>query len=380
MRYQDMPAKLSAGLRIVFQQQSAVFMLLLLIAAPSVGFAQSADDRYPFVRNGKVGFIDSQGREVIPPRFSNAGDTAHFNNGLAPVFEAGRGSGYINPAGDFLIGPTMEWGWGRPFHEGIAAVMIVGINGGLNRPAWIDTSGRIVFSGMGTEGAYFSSGLMPMPRDGKWGFVNKSFEFVIQPQFDYAYEFWEGLAEVTVNGKSGFINPSGTFIVAAKYDMVWPFQDGLARVRYDVPNGTVRTIEGDQPNFRYRYGFVDKQGNEVVPLKFSEATYFSDGYALAVPPKSKRFAIIDKSGKIVHAPEFEDAEPFHEGLAATALKGKYGYIDTAGTWVIEPTLSYAGEFRNGLARVAWKDGDYGYIDKTGKVVWRISNDPPKDTN
>src|SRR5207237_3848419 len=31
--------------------------------------AQSGGDRYPVVRNGKVGFIDSHGNEVIAPQF-----------------------------------------------------------------------------------------------------------------------------------------------------------------------------------------------------------------------------------------------------------------------------------------------------------------------
>src|SRR5207302_714636 len=92
----------------------ATVALISYIALASTGMAQSPDDRYPFVRDDKVGFIDYQGREVIPPRFSNAGDWSHFDNGLAPVFEAGKGSGYIDPSGKFVIGPTQVWGWGRP--------------------------------------------------------------------------------------------------------------------------------------------------------------------------------------------------------------------------------------------------------------------------
>ncbi|HEY5884786.1 MAG TPA: WG repeat-containing protein, partial [Pyrinomonadaceae bacterium] len=154
-----------------------VSAFVLMIFALLCATAQSPEDRYPIVKGDKVGFIDYRGREVIPPRFSNAGDTAHFNNGLAPVFEANRGSGYIDISGKFVIGPTMVWGWGRPFYEDIAGVLIWSKNGGLNRPGWIDRTGRIVFSGMGVEGAYFSNGLMPMPRAGKWGYVDKNFQF-----------------------------------------------------------------------------------------------------------------------------------------------------------------------------------------------------------
>src|SRR5687768_11540475 len=97
----------------------AVLTTVLLTAVLS--HAQSADDRYPFIRDGLLGYIDSQGNEVIPPRFGNASD-AQFNNGLASVFEPHRGFGYIDSSGNFVIGPTLDWGWGRPFHDGIAAI------------------------------------------------------------------------------------------------------------------------------------------------------------------------------------------------------------------------------------------------------------------
>ena len=206
--------------------------------------------------------------------------------------------------------------------------------------------------------------------NGKWGFVDKNFQFVIQPQFDFAYEFAEGRGEVTINHRSGFIDRAGRVVIPLKYAMVWGFADGLARVRNDIPNGTWRTIEGDRIAYRYQYGFVDRAGNEVIPLQFEEAEYFSEGYAMVVPPNFKLFGIIDKAGRFVHSPEFEEGGRFHDGLAHVCLKGKCGYVDTSGLWAIPPAFSYAEDFRGSLARVAWKDGDHGYIDKTGKTIWQ----------
>jgi WG containing repeat len=348
---------------MMFRARTSLFILyLLLVGASAAG--QSADDRYPFVRDGKVGFIDYQGREVIPPRFSNAGGFAKFDNGLAPVFEAGRGSGYIDKDGKFVIGPTQTWGWGRPFHEDIAGVLIWNNTGGQNRAGWIDRQGKIVFSGLGVEGTYFSEGLMSMPGpNGKWGFVDNNFQFVIEPRFDYAYEFSEGRGEVTINHKSGFIDKPGKIVVPLKYDMVWPFQDGLARVRRDIEIGTWMTMEGEQPDYRYQYGFIDHEGNEVIPLQFEEATYFSDGYALVIPSNFKLYGIIDKRGRFVHEPEFDEAEEFHEGRARVCVKQKCGFVDTSGKWIVPPTLISASDFWHGLAIVTWKEGEYGYIDK-----------------
>jgi hypothetical protein len=347
-------------------------LIVLLAAAQNPNLAQSPDDRYPIVREGKVGFIDYRGREVIAPRFNAVADMAHFKDGLAPVYEPGRGFGYIDPSGSFVIGPTNELGWGRPFNEGIASIMIVGKNFDYNKPAWIDRKGQIVFTGMGTEGAYFSNGLMPMRNHdiGMYGFVNKNFEYVIPPQYDLTVGFSEGRAPVCLNSQWGFIDVTGKVVVPFKYSYVSQFEDGLARVSVHIPVGTVMTFEGEQRQYQEQYGFIDHEGNEVIGLQFKEATNFSEGYALAMPADSGLWGIIDKRGKFVHKPEFEYAAEFHEGLALAWINEKYGYIDRSGKWVIPPTFIHADSFSRGLARVAWKQGVNGYIDKRGKAVWK----------
>ncbi len=44
---------------------------------------------------------------------------------------------------------------------------------------------------------------------GKFGYINKSGKIIINPQFDYAYNFEEGFAIVMINQKLGFIDKSG---------------------------------------------------------------------------------------------------------------------------------------------------------------------------
>jgi hypothetical protein len=52
-------------------------------------------------------------------------------------------------------------------------------------------------------------------------------------------------------------------------------------------------------------------------------------------------------------------------------KGKYGYRDAAGAFVIAPQFDYAGEFSEGLAVVGvgkYPDTKWGYINRLGQVV------------
>ncbi|HRH44102.1 MAG TPA: WG repeat-containing protein [Pyrinomonadaceae bacterium] len=48
--------------------------------------------------------------------------------------------------------------------------------------------------------------------------------------------------------------------------------------------------------------------------------------------------------------------------------GKWGYIDKTGKIVIEPQFYWVEEFSEGLAAFETEDGKHGYIDETGKIV------------
>ena len=63
--------------------------------------------------------------------------------------------------------------------------------------------------------------------------------------------------------------------------------------------------------------------------------------------------------------------PFSEGYAAFQNEqGLWGYIDRAGSVVIDPAWALADPFIEGLARVGTADHHYGYIDMTGAVIFQ----------
>lgn len=80
-----------------------------------------------------------------------------------------------------------------------------------------------------------------------------------------------------------------------------------------------------------------------------------------------KYGYIDKTGKVVIAPQYENTMGFSEGLAATRKDGKYGFIDTKGEWVIKPQFDFTYKFSDGLAMVR-VGKQYAWIDKTGKIV------------
>ena len=58
---------------------------------------------------------------------------------------------------------------------------------------------------------------------------------------------------------------------------------------------------------------------------------------------------------------------FSEGLASISTNQGYGFIDTKGNIVIEPTYAYASKFTNGIALVK-QNGQYGYINTKGELI------------
>jgi hypothetical protein len=124
-----------------------------------------------------------------------------------------------------------------------------------------------------------------------------------------------------------------------------------------------------------RYGFIDKTGRVVIEPQWEEVRAFREG--LAPVKRDGKIGFIDKTGRVAIEPQWEEDSGWHgfdffftdfnEGLARVKRDGKYGFIDKTGRVAIEPQWEEALVFVEGLAQVK-RDGKYGFIDKTGRVV------------
>ena len=128
----------------------------------------------------------------------------------------------------------------------------------------------------------FFDGLAMVSKDGKYGYVNTAGEVAIPLQFDGADHFAEGLAAVKVGDRWGFIDTQGRIVIEPQYlSRMWGspmiFNEGLAAVRTET--GT---------------GFINKAGEMVVPAIYRSAEEFSGGLALVYP-----FAYVNRQGEVV---------------------------------------------------------------------------------
>ena len=103
----------------------------------------------------------------------------------------------------------------------------------------------------------------------------------------------------------------------------------------------------------------------IEPVYDAEWPEFSEGLA-AVGYRGKK-GYIDKNGEFVIRFQYNDADNFHEGLAAVQKDWRWGYIDHSGNTVIPFQYDEAFEFDGGIAPVK-KDGKWCVIGKDGKVL------------
>ena len=114
-----------------------------------------------------------------------------------------------------------------------------------------------------------------------------------------------------------------------------------------------------------RYGYVNRAGKFVLEPQYEEALPYSD--FIAAVKKDGKWGYINGEGKFVIEPRFENAFLFSDGAAAVEENGKWGFINRAGKFLVEPKYESAGIFRQGLAAVQW-EGKWGFISKDGEMV------------
>ena len=198
-----------------------------------------------------------------------------------------------------------------------------------------------------------TSDLIPASTGDRWGFIDRTGKYVVNPQYEAVSPYSDELALVRKNGRLGFIDEAGDSVTAFVYQDATPFADGCAWTV--LPNGAPTLI--------------DTKGTIICTLTDAEQAYsLSDGLAKVTSATSDTVRYVDKAGKtVLTLTGFTWAGSFSEGLAPVVKDGKYGYVDKDGRVVIAPTYDTASDFTDGKAVVQLND-KYGVVDTEGRSV------------
>lgn len=254
-----------------------------------------------------------------------------------------------------------------------------------NRWGFIDTTGKWILQPQFDFCEPYSEGMALIERNGRFGFVDLHGELIINPVYEEADNFYSGVTIVFDGEYYGAINRFGKIKIPFEYDDIGEFVDGIA---YALKNGI--------------YGYIDTEGKVVVPFVYQQA--FSINHNRALVKQYGKYGIINKANKIILPFDFDWIEPnfsdtiikvkANDKFGIIALsgdtilpmlydkigridndpilvidQGKVGYFSRSDGWIIppkyesDPSILEWGEFSDGLVRIRIK-GKMGVIDST----------------
>ena len=298
---------------------------------------------------GKWGYIDRVGHYAIPPQFQGA---VPFSEGLAHVRLGDGTEGHIDKSGRLII-----QGSSGMMRDGLLIIME------KDKAIFVDRTGKPLFEA--PRNAWLvEGGLVAFIQNGRMGFMDRQGREIIPPRYrcDVNWrhrQFAERITPVSArqpDGKEmfGFIDKTGQVVVDFQYDWAQQFFEGLAIV-YKAG----------------KYGYVDADGRVAIPLQYEAADHFSEG--LAAVKVNGKWGFIDTQGRMVIPPQYLGrawGSPmiFSEGMAAVRTETGTGVIDRTGRLVIPPIFRSTEDFSGGLILAKGKSGDV-YFNKRGEVVW-----------
>ncbi len=307
-------------------------------------------------KNGKYGYIDKNGQEVIACQYDKA---QNFSDGLAAVKKNNKW-GYINTASDTVI--AFHYEHAGEFNEGLATVVVGGKLGYIDKEAQTVIPYDYDFEEINAVnenyeiGDYhnFSDDYALVSKNGKWGVVNKSGEFKILP-YEKIMPYSDGLAAVRQNQNWGLIDTSGKEIIACQYYRNVHFNDGIASVEvYDYKDNVAVGTHCEA---------IDKEGKKLFTPELP-FTAFSEKLAAAYDNNTHQFGYIDTTGKIIIPAQYDLADDFHQGAALVYKdvdnKRRAGFINTKGDVILPLNYEINSNFNEGAVLIK-KDGKLGIL-------------------
>ncbi len=337
------------------------------------------------------GYIDRNGKQVIEAQFKRAGP---FCEGRAAVQRADGRYVYIDRSGREI---SDSYDDAEAFTEGRGLVSIFK-GGDTWLHGYVDVSGKLVIPVTFAAARLFSEGRAAVRADnGKWGYIDRDGKLVIEPHFGEADLFHSGRAMIRMSEdwarNAGLIDETGKLVIEPHYEVITQLEEaelwgaGITDLGNRVAGEPIlrsRLFDrhGHAVSARFlnsfgggaeglivacrsgKCGFLDLSGRAAIALRFKNVEPFGEGLA-AVSFDGHKYGFIDHSGKFVIEARFDGlgpnneyfaAGPFEGGLAPAGCRGRWGFIDKTGAWVIPPIYLYASGFENGFAAVTIKTG------------------------
>lgn len=387
--------------RIARSISMVLFMALLLsYVKVEKGYAE---ERYSYIGNfheglcvvqkdEKYGFIDKNGREIIPCKYEAANS---FREGLAGVKLGGK-TLFIDRRGEKVIESEYESFF---FMDGFAELIKREKKWDKPLYGYMNREGKIIIPPKYLRIRHVRDKFYVENEKNLEGVLDKNGKVIIPEKYDGIMEESEGLMSVYkekgfLKFKSGLIDERGKEVIDMKYEYAGRLMNGRVPVKEKNGKWLLLNKKGKQVgkklNYEYignfsgdyafvrdkneKWGMIDRQGKEIAKCNYDGLSYFSEGLMSVRKGNEKngKWGFINENGREVIKIQYDyfaDLEPYHfsEGLAAVSKNKKMGFINKRGKIVIPFQYKIAEGFKNGYAKVVRKDKE-GMIDKKGREI------------
>ncbi|MFY7786836.1 MAG: WG repeat-containing protein, partial [Thermoflexibacteraceae bacterium] len=344
-------------------------------------------------KNGKYGVIDKKGKEILPIIYSNITSTPSYTF----IVRKGEKVGLFDFTGKSLL----------PTTYGLLAYVVDDLyafkeydSTATNKKLQgiINEKGKIIQQAQYESMRNFANGftIVWTPAKSSFGAMNRKGAISISTQYTDLQYFTNKnypfvVAEQTVvlpNKKAvrlfGVIDSLGKIVLPISYEAIGDFDKGIAQITQKGKVGLIDSTMKIILNPDYQaigkvknnllwikqhnlYGFADLTGKIIISPQYAQVTDFEEGTAI-VKQQRHWYRINTQNQKMIaKLKDYQNIEPFDNGVAKVRKNGLVGLIDQTGTETIVPIYNLIGEFRNGLALVQY-DTKFGYINAKGEEV------------
>lgn len=256
------------------------------------------------------------------------------------------------------------------------------------------------------ESEFFKSGLCPMEKNEKYGYLDIKGNEIIPFIYDNAGDFAEnGLALVKKDEKWGYIDQKGDEIISLIYDDAGDFtENGLAVVEKNEEkmciNGEGETIftfgeEYDFVDLRSMYdenlgkslaivqkrnfdddskeGVINEKGMEIIPCIFDLVLVLDSNFIMV--EKDEKYGLFDGEGKEILPCVYDTVYSGYgkeNKLICMEKNGKYGCLDADGKEILPCTYDYVTAYEEYI--LTCQDEKWQWIDKNGRKIEELKED------
>ncbi|RYZ22054.1 MAG: WG repeat-containing protein [Chitinophagaceae bacterium] len=169
------------------------------------------------------------------------------------------------------------------------------------------------------------------------------------------------------NGKEGLLDKNMKVILPAQFDYIEDWQvDNLVR----IDSGGERLKGGDVVGYTFKkYGLITIDGKIVSRPKFDDLRV-SDNSALVL--LDSLYGFIDKQGQWILPPKYKTAYPFYKGTAVVKTNDRFELFNKSGNRIITQTFDTVYHFKNDVAIVG-NAKKWGLLNYRGQFILPLGN-------